>query len=126
MRQCCLQLLLGVWRNSCWREITIAGSIGSLGSAQVEPLVRLDCAGLAPHGRRQFGLPSYAARVPAFTLSGVNGTERRRTPIVSNTALEIAEGATAADGTPAPHGGIFGRSIRSMTISGISGKVRIG
>ena len=62
----------------------------------------------------------------AFTLSGVYGTERSRTPMASNTALEIADGTTAAAGSPAPHGRSAGRSIRSMTISGTSGNVRIG
>ena len=56
----------------------------------------------------------YAARGAAFTLSGVNGTERRRTPVASNTAFEIADGTKAAAGSPAPHGGMVGRSIKSM------------
>ena len=34
-------------------------------------------------------------------MSGVNGTERSRTPTASNTAFEIAEGTTAAVGSPA-------------------------
>ena len=51
--------------------------------------------------------------IAAITLSGVKGTERSRTPIASNTAFEIAEGTTAAAGSPAPHGRSFGRSIRS-------------
>src|SRR5215475_3504494 len=62
----------------------------------------------------------------AITLSGVYGIERRRTPTASNTALEIADGTTAADGSPAPHGRSVGRSIRSMTMSGTSGIFRIG
>ena len=55
------------------------------------------------------------AAVPkaAFTFSGVNGTERMRTPVASNTALAMAEGTTAAAGSPAPQGRSFGRSIRS-------------
>ena len=43
-------------------------------------------------------------RIAAFTLSGVYGTERSRTPVASNTAFEIADGTTAAAGSPAPHG----------------------
>src|SRR5262249_23820461 len=50
----------------------------------------------------------YAALIAAFALAGVNGTERSRTPAASNTALEIADGMTAAGGSPAPHGGAFG------------------
>ena len=69
---------------------------------------------------------SYVARAAVFTLAGENGTERNRTPMASNTAFEIAEGTTAAEGSPAPHGGDIGRSIRSMMISGTSAKVRIG
>lgn len=51
--------------------------------------------------------------IAAVTLSGVKGTERSRTPIASNTAFEIAGGTTDAEGSPAPHGRSFGRSIRS-------------
>ncbi len=65
-------------------------------------------------------------RIAPFTLSGVNGTDRSRTPVASKTAFEIADGTTAADGSPAPQGFSVGRSIRSMTTSGTSGKVRIG
>jgi hypothetical protein len=54
-----------------------------------------------------------APLIVALTLSGVKGTERSRTPIASNTAFEMAEGTTAAAGSPAPHGRSFGRSIRS-------------
>src|SRR5215469_2718359 len=64
--------------------------------------------------------------VAAFTLVGVNGTERSRTPIASKTALEIADGITAADGSPAPQGFSVGRSMRSITTSGTAGKVMIG
>ena len=55
------------------------------------------------------------AAVPraAFTFSGVNGTERMRTPVASKTALAMADGTTAAAGSPAPQGRSFGRSIRS-------------
>src|SRR6266568_4742450 len=63
---------------------------------------------------------------PASTLAGTKGTERRRTPIASNTAFEIAAGTTAAVGSPAPQGRSFGRSISSIATSGTSGKVRIG
>src|SRR5262249_47123115 len=68
----------------------------------------------------------HAGRSAAFTFSGVNGTERSRTPTASNTAFEIADGTTDAEGSPAPHGRSAGRSIRSMTISGTSGNLRIG
>ena len=40
----------------------------------------------------------------AKTFAGMKGTERSRTPIASNTALPIAPGTIAADGSPAPHG----------------------
>ena len=65
-------------------------------------------------------------RVDTVPGVGTNGTERRRTPMASNTAFEIADGTTAADGSPAPHGDVVGRSMSSKTISGTSGKVRIG
>src|SRR6266550_8594881 len=68
----------------------------------------------------------HAPPMAALTLSGVKGTERSRTPVASNTALEIADGTTAADGSPAPQGAAFGWLISSTTISGMSGKVRIG
>ena len=69
-------------------------------------------------GRRGLGqglttVDHAAPFIAAITLSGVKGTERSRTPIASNTAFEIAEGTTAAAGSPAPHGRSFGRSIRS-------------
>src|SRR5262249_61905312 len=70
--------------------------------------------------------PHAAPFIAALTLSGVKGPERSRTPIASNTALEIADGTTAAAGSPAPHGRSLGRSIRSITISGTSGNFRIG
>jgi hypothetical protein len=57
------------------------------------------------------------------------GCERHRAPAHAGgiePALEIADGTKAAAGSPAPHGGMVGRSIKSMTISGTSGKVRIG
>jgi glycosyltransferase involved in cell wall biosynthesis len=56
---------------------------------------------------------SQAVPKAAFTLVGVNGTERMRTPVASNTALATADGTTAAAGSPAPQGRSFGRSIRS-------------
>src|SRR5215470_13327335 len=58
--------------------------------------------------------------------SGVNGTVRILTPVASKTALEIADGTTAADGSPAPHGGSWGRLISSDSTTGTSGNVRIG
>jgi glycosyltransferase involved in cell wall biosynthesis len=56
---------------------------------------------------------SQAVPKAAFTFVGVNGTERMRTPVASNTALAMADGTTAAAGSPAPQGRSFGRSIRS-------------
>ena len=76
--------------------------------------------------KRFCAFPHAAPRNTALTLSGVNGTERRRAPVASNTAFETAADTTAADGSPAPQGFSAGRSIRSMTMSGTSGKVRIG
>jgi len=35
-------------------------------------------------------------------LVGVNGTERRRTPVAAKMAFEIAAGTTAADGSRCP------------------------
>ena len=64
-----------------------------------------------------------APRNAPFTLSAVYGTERRRVPVASNTAFEIADGTTAALGSPAPQGFSVGRSTNSMMISGTSGKV---
>src|ERR1700730_7609743 len=65
-------------------------------------------------------------RMAVCTLSGVNGTERSRAPVASKTAFEMADGTTAAEGSPPPHGFSSGRSMRSMATSGISGKVRMG
>src|SRR5271165_5102693 len=62
----------------------------------------------------------------AFTFCRVNGTERSRTPVASKTAFEIDEETIALVGSPAPHGFSVGRSISSITISGNSGKVRMG
>ena len=62
----------------------------------------------------------------AFTFSRLKGTERSRTLVASKTAFEIEEGTTAAAGSPAPHGCSVGRSMSSITISGNSGKVRMG
>ena len=36
--------------------------------------------------------PQIACVMTALTLAGVNGIERKRTPVASNTALAIAEG----------------------------------
>src|ERR1022692_2320780 len=65
---------------------------------------------------------NHARTIAAFTLSGVNGTERKRTPVAAKTAFEIAAGTTAADGSPLPQGFSSGRSMRSITTSGTSGK----
>src|SRR4051794_29582330 len=73
----------------------------------------LSCILCRPQVAEWVGCDHAAPFMAAFTLSGVNGTDRRRTPIASNTAFEIADGTTAAAGSPAPHGFSFGRSIRS-------------
>src|SRR5215510_16072212 len=62
----------------------------------------------------------------ALKRSGVKGTVRSRTPVASKMALEIADGTTAADGSPTPHGGSWGRLISSDSTTGTSGNVRIG
>jgi len=56
-------------------------------------------------------------RMAASTLAGVKGTDRRRTPIASKTALAMAAGTTAAAGSPAPHGFSVGRSTSSRAIA---------
>jgi hypothetical protein len=61
-----------------------------------------------------------------FTFSRLKGTERSRTPVASKTAFEIDEETMAAEGSPTPHGFSVGLSISSITISGTSGKVRMG
>jgi hypothetical protein len=43
-------------------------------------------------------------RKVSLTFSGVNGTDRKRTLVASNTAFEIADGTTAAEGSPVPQG----------------------
>jgi len=56
--------------------------------------------------------PRQAAWLSAsFTFSGLKGTDRILTPAASKIAFEIADGITAADGSPAPQGFSFGRSI---------------
>src|ERR1700730_18259891 len=62
----------------------------------------------------------------ALTFAGVNGTERKRTPVASKTAFAIEDGTTGAAGSPTPHGFARGRSMSSISIRGTSGKVRIG
>src|SRR5262249_20658685 len=79
----------------------------------------------ARDGRPEWEIASYGLR-PACTFIGVNGTLRSRTPMASNTALEIAGGGRQAAGSPTPHGGSVGRLISSMWTSGTSGKRRIG
>ena len=52
-----------------------------------------------------FARDAYAAPLnESFTFSGVKGTERILTPAASKIAFEIADGMTAADGSPAPQG----------------------
>src|SRR6267378_4184864 len=38
----------------------------------------------------------------------------------------MADGTTAADGSPAPHGGSLGRSMSTMSTTGTSGNLRMG
>src|SRR5580693_10538167 len=92
-------------------------------------------SGLAPEGSRlRRGGPVDRSRRnevqvdsrATFTFCRVNGAERRRTPVASKTAFEIDAGTMALEGSPAPNGGSVGRSISSITISGTSGKVRMG
>jgi hypothetical protein len=45
--------------------------------------------------------------IAALTLAGVKGTDLSRTPVASKTALLIAAGTTAAEGSPEPQGGWF-------------------
>src|SRR5207245_4594430 len=85
------------------------------------------CAGssraCAPRPRN----PHYvSARIPALTRSGVYGTVLWLFFFKQKTAYEIADGTTAAAGSPAPHGGWSGRLISTDTTSGTSGNVRIG
>src|SRR5581483_4420277 len=63
---------------------------------------------------------------PASTRSGVNGASRRRTPTASKIALAMAAAIGALEGSPPPSAGISGRLIRTMSISGISGKRMTG
>src|SRR5207237_7037015 len=83
----------------------------------VVPAVLDDVVALGDHVAVERCL--HAPPMAALTLSGVKGTERSRTPVASNTALEIADGTTAADGSPAPQGAAFGWLIRSPTVTGL-------
>ena len=65
--------------------------------------------------RRSSCYLDFARRIAASTLAGLNGTDRKRTPVASKTAFAIAEGTTEVVGSPAPHGTSFGRSIKSIT-----------
>ena len=60
---------------------------------------------LAPQNDMSF---YFVLAIAIFTFSGVNGTERKRTPIASNTALPIAAGIGTTAGSPQPHGASFG------------------
>ena len=55
-----------------------------------------------------------------MTLSGVNGTERIRAPVASNTAFAMAAGIAQAIGSPAPHATVPGRSISATSTFGAS------
>jgi hypothetical protein len=68
----------------------------------------------------------FTSTVAPPSPSLVKGADRSPTPIASKTAFEMDDEMTAAAGSPAPHGFSVGRSIRSITISGTSGKVRMG
>ena len=62
----------------------------------------------------------------AFALAGKNGTDRKRTPVASKTAFEIADGTTVGAISPAPQSGISGRLMRLTWMRGTSGKRKIG
>jgi hypothetical protein len=55
---------------------------------------------------RPDALPPYENA--AFTLPGVNGTRRSRTPVASKMALAIAAATGRLEGSPAPEGGMSG------------------
>src|SRR6478672_6820099 len=62
----------------------------------------------------------------AFILSAVNGTERNRAPVASNTALPIAAGMAQAIGSPAPQAVVPGRSMSATSTLGASVMVMMG
>ena len=76
-------------------------------------------------GRRHWPSSGGAAQ-HLFDLVGREGHRAQPHAGASNTAFAIADGTTAADGSPTPQGFSAGRSMRSMSTSGTSGKVRIG
>ena len=88
------------------------------------------CASMrAPADRRDGAMRLARLRVTASaasTAAGRNGSERRRAPVASKTALAIADGIAEVVGSPAPHGTrSAGRSGRWRP-AGTFGKVRIG
>src|SRR5262249_25472041 len=87
--------------------------------------------GLDEHARRTYAVGSSCeddtpALRAASTRSGVIGTSRRQIPAASKTALAMAAGTGTMEGSPPPLGGISGRLISTTSISGMSGKWRIG
>src|SRR5262249_10346931 len=82
-----------------------------------------------PHGPALLHSCSFALPydIDARTRSGVNGTRRMRTPVASKIAFAIAAVSGRIEGSPAPDGGTFGRSISTMSIrAGVSVMSRIG
>jgi hypothetical protein len=75
---------------------------------------------------RSLGSEAQVGSKATFTLWRLIGAARWRTPVASKTAFEIDAGTMALEGSPAPNGGSVGRSTSSITISGTSGKVRMG
>ncbi|MNT39227.1 hypothetical protein D3C72_1754550 [compost metagenome] len=62
----------------------------------------------------------------ASTVSGVNGGERKRTPVASKIAFAIAAVPGTDDDSPAPSDGSPGRGMCMTSITGTSRKLRIG
>ena len=74
--------------------------------------------------KNQLALGAFAS--PAIIRSGVNGASRRRTPTASKIALAMAAAIGALEGSPPPRAGISGRLIKTISISGMSGNLRMG
>src|SRR5450759_1735302 len=98
--------------------------LSSAHSAKVWILADLTVIDTSPlrRVRDQLALPFNSA----LMRSGVNGTVRSRTPVASYTALPSAAPTAAHAASPAPSGGSFGRSTRSMSSLGTSENLRIG
>src|SRR5450759_1527496 len=95
-----------------WRRLVCSSSPSAPLAAQIAPSRWDD----------QLALPFNSA----FTRSGVNGTVRSLVPVASYTALASAAPTAEHAASPAPSGGSFGRSTRSMSSLGTSENLRIG